>query len=189
MSTWYRSRIAKPSIPYPGGGTLASPTSLSPRRHPDSAERSAQLSRVRTVVTSLVQLEGSGLTAQRREQFRRRGRCSPQAARRYCDRRAATSCAVSGTISWCRVFRHARRLQHVGNFLRGTQFEFGKYSVPRFIASSHTRPAALVRPGIQLFTLRYARLSHGDGRCTRYLSSRPNLGAIRTWPPPRVVRF
>jgi translocation and assembly module TamB len=67
----------------------------------------------------------------------------------------------------------------VGNFLRGTQFEFGKYIKSHtFIAvKSPLDPAALVRPGIQMVHrfggLRGYRMETGVD--TRYLLREPNL--------------
>ena len=67
----------------------------------------------------------------------------------------------------------------VGNFLRATQFEFGKYIKSHsFIAiKSPLDPAALVRPGIQLVHrfggLRGYRMETGVD--TRYLLREPNL--------------
>jgi translocation and assembly module TamB len=67
----------------------------------------------------------------------------------------------------------------VGNFLRATQFEFGKYIKSHsFVAvKSPLDPAALVRPGVQLVHrfggLRGYRLETGVD--TRYLLREPNL--------------
>jgi translocation and assembly module TamB len=67
----------------------------------------------------------------------------------------------------------------VGNFLRGTQFEFGKYFTSRtfFAIKSPLDPAALVRPGLQLVHrfggLRGYRMETGVD--TRYLLREPTL--------------
>jgi len=67
----------------------------------------------------------------------------------------------------------------VGNFLRGTQFEFGKYfkSHTFFAVKSPLDPAALVRPGLQMVHrfggLRGYRLETGVD--TRYLLREPTL--------------
>jgi hypothetical protein len=67
----------------------------------------------------------------------------------------------------------------VGNFLRGTQFEFGKYfkSHTFFAVKSPLDPAALVRPGMQMVHrfggLRGYRLETGVD--TRYLLREPTL--------------
>jgi translocation and assembly module TamB len=67
----------------------------------------------------------------------------------------------------------------VGNFLRGTQFEFGKYfrSHTFFAIKSPLDPAALVRPGLQLVHrfggLRGYRMETGVD--TRYLLREPTL--------------
>jgi translocation and assembly module TamB len=67
----------------------------------------------------------------------------------------------------------------VGNFLRGTQFEFGKYfkSHTFFAIKSPLDPAALVRPGMQMVHrfggLRGYRLETGVD--TRYLLREPSL--------------
>ncbi|HEV7839730.1 MAG TPA: hypothetical protein VGO75_16795, partial [Gemmatimonadaceae bacterium] len=67
----------------------------------------------------------------------------------------------------------------VGNFLRGTQFEFGKYIRSHtFVAvKSPFDPKALARPGVQVVHrfggLRGYRLETGVD--TRYLLREPNL--------------
>lgn len=67
----------------------------------------------------------------------------------------------------------------VGNFLRGTQFEFGRYIKSHtFVAvKSPFDPAALVRPGVQVVHrfggLQGYRLETGVG--TRYILREPNL--------------
>ena len=82
----------------------------------------------------------------------------------------------------------------VGNFLRGTQFEFGKYIKSHtFVAvKSPLDPKRLARPGVQVVHrfggLRGYRLETGVD--TRYLLRSPTSRAIRTSPPPaRSVRF
>jgi hypothetical protein len=67
----------------------------------------------------------------------------------------------------------------VGNFLRGTQFEFGKYVKPHtFVAvKSPFDPKALVRPGVQVVHrfggTRGYRLETGID--TRYILRDPSL--------------
>jgi hypothetical protein len=71
----------------------------------------------------------------------------------------------------------------VGSFLRGTQFEFGKYVRSRtFLAvKSPLDPSALVRPGIQ-FVHRFPGLGGyrmETGLETRYLLQEPTLARDR----------
>ncbi len=139
--------------------------------------------------TSLVQLEGSGLT-------NGAGGSNLVGAGAALASRQLAGIAI-GVITDQAAGAAARSLgadvftitpadvqTDVGNFLRGTQFEFGKYVKSHtFVAvSSPLDPKALVRPGIQVIHrfggLRGYRLETGVD--TRYLLREPTLQRDQT---------